>query len=148
MNVKLLNTHISNVSVINRIPVLEMSDGNRDAFFCADVLGKKRFAQNFAGYPRSDIAQLNAAASEQEMNYLLSQLKDYSPSTNPNAGLSDTEIMLGHKSKYCQTPSETISWLESQLERRDLERQAQELKAAQEAKASESIKFEKEVDNV
>lgn len=106
-------------------PLLKEDGTNKNMFFCADVVGARRFALNFGGYPRSEIAELNEMTNIQQQAQLLSQLQDYSPQSNPNAGLTDAEIMLGHKSKYCQTPSETISWLEGQLHQRDVERQAQ-----------------------
>lgn len=127
MDYKLLKKHNEScVTVTN--PELFSDGSNARMFFCADVVGNRRFAQNYGGYPRSDIAEINNAANEQMQMQLLSQLNDYSPSSNPNAGLTDAEIMLGHRSKYQQAPSESIAWLESQLHQRDVQRQAEALK--------------------
>ena len=110
-------------------PTLNEDNGNISMFFCADVVGSKRFANNFGGYPRSEIAEINAAADLNQQANLLAQLNDYSSNDNPNAGLSDAEIMLGHRSKYCQTPSEQVAWLESQIHERDMKRQAAQMKS-------------------
>lgn len=85
--------------------------------------------QNFGGYPRSEIAQINAEADIMQQANLLAELTDYSPSSNPNAGLSDSEIMLGHKSKYLQTPNEVTTWLEGQIQIRDAKRASQTVKS-------------------
>ena len=101
MNYKLLKEHIDNSTYIGTIcPNLNDDGSNVSDFYCADVVGNRRFAQNYGGYPRSEIAEINAAATMQEQMNLLSQLNDYTPSSNPTAGLSDAEIMLSHKSKY------------------------------------------------
>ena len=110
-------------------PTLNEDNGNISMFFCADVVGSKRFANNFGGYPRSEIAEINAAADLNQQANLLAQLNDYSTNDNPNAGLSDAEIMLGHRSKYCQTASEQVAWLESQIHERDMKRQAAQMKS-------------------
>lgn len=99
-------------------PVLESDGSNADQFYAADVVGNRRFAHNYGGYPRSEIAEINEAASLEQQMSLLNDLRDMSPTDNPNAGKTDAEIMLGHKSKYLQTPSESVKWLESQLEER------------------------------
>lgn len=106
-------------------PLKLSSDGsNKSMFYSADVLGSKRFALNFAGYPRSDIALINEQADARLAAEMVSLLDDYSSSVNVNAGKTDAEIMLSHRSKYCQTASERISWLESQISRRDSDRAA------------------------
>lgn len=127
MNIKELNKHLDATLVIE--PEKLARDGsNANRFFCADVVGSRRFAQNYGGYPRSEIAQMNEAVSLEEQINLLNYLQDYTPSNNPTAGLSDAEIMLGHKSKYLQAASEKIAWLESQLEQRDAKRYAEAMK--------------------
>ena len=105
-------------------PVLLEDNSNIGMFFCPDVVGNHRFVLNFGGYPRSEIAQINAAADLNQQINLLQSLEDFTPSENPNAGLTDAEIMLSHRSKYCQTPCEQISWLENQMHERYLQRVA------------------------
>lgn len=119
MNLKLLAKHIAGAfhSAIN--PVLADDKSNIACFFTADVVGHKRFAMNFGGYPRSEIAEINAQANLEVQMSLFSELQDFSTGNNPNAGLTDAEIMLSHRSKYMQTASEMQSWIESQLAYRD-----------------------------
>ena len=101
MNFELLKVHIENSTYTATIcPELSDDGSNVSDFYCADVVGNRKFAQNYGGYPRSEIAEINAAATMQEQMNLLSQLNDYTSGNNPNAGLSDAEIMLSHKSKY------------------------------------------------
>lgn len=102
--------------------ILMDKDGkNACDFYRADVVGARRFAQNHGGYPRSDIAEINEAASVQMQLSLLSQIEEV-PVDESTSGLTDAEIMLGHRSKYMQTPSEMTSWLEGQLAIRDARR--------------------------
>lgn len=127
MNLDLLKEHSNNATKFE-YESLKKDGSNVSRFFCADVVGSRRFAQNYGGYPRSEIAQMNEAASLEEQINLLNSLQDYSPSSNPNAGLSDVEIMLGHKSKYLQAASEKIAWLERQIEQRDAKRYEEAMK--------------------
>ena len=120
MNLELLKEHIKNSTHEDTICPKLCDDGsNVGDFYCADVVGNRRFAQNYGGYPRSEIAEINAATTMQEQMDLLSMLNDYTPSDNPNAGLSDAEIMLSHKSKYQQCATELQSWIENQINIRD-----------------------------
>lgn len=132
MNLQLLQNHVADA--VGRIQPEKMkSDGsNAFDFFCADVVGNRRFAQNYGGYQRSEIAELNAATTEVQMRTILSTLEDYSPKNNPNAGRSDAEIMLGHKSKYQQTATEVQSYIKDQLLLRDAQRRAAYEKAVHE----------------
>lgn len=137
--------HIADAFNENINMVLASDGSNKSAFYCADVVGSRKFVMNYGGYPRSEIAELNDMTNVAQMEQLLHQLGDYSPSSNPNAGKTDAEIMLGHKSKHLQTPSEVISWLEGQLHERDVARQALE------SKNPETIEFksnEEVVENV
>ena len=100
MNYKELQKHIIRNTHADIVKTLSSDGSNSREFFCADVVGGRKFALNYGGYPRSEIAEINEATNVHEQAYLLSQLKDYSPTTNPNAGKTDAEIMLGHKSKH------------------------------------------------
>lgn len=111
-------------ALVDMLPVIAEDGSNAYDFYCADVIGNKRFAQNHGGYPKSDIALINETNNAQLQASLIAQLTDYSSDSNPNAGLSDAEIMLGHRSKYIQTPSESVAWLEGQLKIRDDKRAA------------------------
>ena len=145
MNYELLNQKIESSIYEDINPVLADDNSNVKDFFAADVIGSKRFVQNFGGYPRSEIAQINAEADIMQQANLLAELTDYSPSSNPNAGLTDAEIMLGHKSKYLQTPNEVTTWLEGQIQIRDAKRFSQTLNSES---SDTSIHFDKTDDNV
>lgn len=121
MNLELLKSHIENAvtNMVKSVPELKKDGSNSQDFFCADVIGGRRFVQNAGGYPRSEIAEINAQANLQAQMNLLQDLEDYSPKSNPNAGLSDAQIMLSHKSKYQQAPSELQDWLGEQIRLRD-----------------------------
>lgn len=138
MKIKLFLEHIKNSFHENISPVLADDGSNKDAFYCADVVGSRKFVLNHGGYPRSEIAELNEMTNVQQMQSLLSQMADYSPSSNLNAGLTDAEIMLGHKSKYLQTPSESVCWLEEQLRIRASQREA----AVSQSEPGDKISFE------
>ena len=129
-----MQSHIDNSYHSDINPHLKEDNSNIDAFFCPDVVGDKRFVLNFGGYPRSEIAQVNAAADINQQINLLNQLTDFTPDSNPNAGLSDADIMLGHRSKYCQTASEQVAWLESQMHERYVRRVASDSPASEESK--------------
>lgn len=145
MNLKLLEKHIDGAltEMVKCIPEFKKDGSNSQDFFCADVVGARRFVQNYGGYPRSEIAEINAQANLQAQMNLLQDLEDYSPKTNPNAGLSDAQIMLSHKSKYQQAPSELQDWLGEQIRLRDAVRYqvAQEVQKA--AAAKKATKVEK-----
>lgn len=127
MDYILLSKHIEKHVHEDINPHLKEDNSNLSAFFCADVIGAKRFVLNRGGYPMSEIAQINAAADLNQQMNLLQQLEDFTPDSNPNVGLSDAEIMLGHRSKYCQTASEQIGWLQDQMHIRASQREAAKL---------------------
>ena len=57
-----MKKHIDNSYIENINPELKKDNSNLNCFYCSDVIGSKRFVINFGGYPRSEIAQINAAA--------------------------------------------------------------------------------------
>lgn len=125
MNLELLKSHIQATLIKpENLPKMEVDGSNTGDFYVADVVGNRKFAQNFGGYPRSEIAEINAQTNLAQQAALLNNLVDYSKNSNPNAGLTDAEIMLGHRSKYQQTASEQQSWLEVQLKNRVAKRAA------------------------
>lgn len=130
MDYELVRRHIdATVDYENINPKLMDDNSNLSAFYCPDVVGSRRFVLNRGGYPMSEIHQIvEAETVEMQMN-LLAQLEDYTPSDNPNSGLSDAEIMLGHRSKYCQTASEQIGWLQEQYHTRQMQRAVAQMNA-------------------
>lgn len=143
MNKVLMQQHIDANTHLDAFPVLKKDGSNAGHFYCADVVGGRRFALNYGGYPRSEIAEINEASSlEMQMN-LLQSLQEI-PVSDHNSGKSDAEIMLGHKSKYIQTPSESVRWLEDQISLRDTQR------SQGDTKKDDKIEFNRDdvVDNV
>lgn len=140
MNQELLNKHIVafNQSVKDSLPKLAKDGSNAVDFFTADVIGGRKFVQNHGGYPRSEIAEINAAANLQIQADLLSRLTDFSDGSNPNSGLTDAQIMMSHKSKYQQAPNEVQEWLQGQIEVRDNLRFEMAKKAAAAKKSVET----------
>lgn len=151
MNQELLNKHIVafNDGIKESLPKLAKDGSNAADFFTADVIGGRKFVQNAGGYPRSEIAEINAAANLQIQADLLSRLADFSDGSNPNSGLTDAQIMMSHKSKYQQAPNEVQDWLESQIAVRDnvryeMAKKAAAVKEAAKKPAAQSVDVEPE----
>lgn len=126
------------LSIDDNIEYMEKDGSNANRFFCADVVSNRKFAQNYGGYPRSEIAEINAQANLEIQKSMLSQLVDFTNQPNLTAGMSDAQLMLSHRSKYQQAASEVQSWLEGQLQIRDAQRAQAiaEMQAAAAAKKS------------
>ena len=88
MNTKLLKKHIDvSLDAIVVVPLKEDGSNAKD-FFVADVVGNKKFAQNFGGYPRSEIAEINECTNIEVQKNLLNALTDYRAGADgQNAGL-------------------------------------------------------------
>lgn len=80
--------------------------------------GEQAFCRNYGGHPRSDVAVLNEQNDLTEVQGLISRLFQRS-GDGVTDEVSDAELSLSHRSRYCQTASEKIQWYMSQLERRD-----------------------------
>lgn len=151
MDYRLLTEHIVSfndaVVVSAKDNKLKADGSNAKDFFVADVIGNKKFAQNYGGYPRSEIAEINSQTNLEIVKSMLGKIEDYTPSSNPNAGLSDYEISLSHKSRYQQTATEMQSYLEEQIALRDAKRAAF---IAERQKAAEKLasSLDKSPDNV
>ena len=145
MNLELIKKHVVQASKVIKNPKFNKDGSNASDFYTADVVGHKRFAQNFGGYPRSEIAEINAQTNLQVAKQLLSQLSDFSGDVNnQNAGVPDAVISMAHKSKYQQEPSEMIDFIDSQLAIRDGIR-AQQAAAAQAAAAKDGTKSDEPI---
>ena len=144
MNTKLLKKHIDGALTAIVVEPLKEDGSNAKDFFVADVVGNKRFAQNFGGYPRSEIAEINEATNIEVQKSLLNALTDYrSGADNQNVGLSDVQIAMGHRSKYQQAPSEMQDWIETQLQHSYDARVAKLNALRAQAAAKDNIKFNK-----
>ena len=65
MNLELMQKHIDAAltSIDGNIEYMEKDGSNANRFFCADVVSNRKFAQNYGGYPRSEIAEINDQAN-------------------------------------------------------------------------------------
>ncbi len=118
MDYNILQKHINSVPELV-LPTVKEDGSNLSDFFCADVVGNRRFAQNYGGYPRSEIAEINAQASIQQAANLLNDLQ-VTEGSYMDSSLTPDEIMLSHRSKYIQAPSEMIDFIDRQLQIRDM----------------------------
>lgn len=117
----------SSVKPLN-VPTLKKDGSNKSDFYIADVLGNHGFVLNSAGYPKSDISLIDEQTNIQAAKAMLEGLSAQPQSLN--SGLSDAEISMSHKSKYCQTFSEGQQYIEQQLRYRDMRREVDAVKAA------------------
>lgn len=118
MDYNILQKHINSVPELV-LPTVKEDGSNLSDFYCADVVGNRRFAQNYGGYPRSEIAEINAQASMQQAANLLNDLQ-VTEGSYMDSSLTPEEIMLSHRSKYIQAPSEMIDFIDRQLQIRDM----------------------------
>lgn len=129
------------------LPVLADDGGNRSMFYAVSDLTKDGFARNFGGYPRSDIAIINEQQNLSVARAMLENLPDYHSVDSPNIG-SDVDIMNSVRSKYMQSPSEILPFIEKEIEKRDARilKEREAVAAAAAADASNSDVADKIVD--
>ena len=102
------------------VPKLADDGSNQYDFYCADTLGSKKFVTNYGGWPRSDLALINEQTDLGVAKAMAAQLVDFnSDKPDFHRGMSDTEIIMQSRSKYCQAPSEQIKFIERQISERD-----------------------------
>lgn len=109
------------------VPVnpIKVSTENVSAFFAVtDLETSKSFCKNYGGYPRSDIAQIIDENNEEVAVQLATRLLNRQ--TENTSSVTDVDLLASHRSKYLQTPSEMVEWIDSKLALRD-ERQAARL---------------------
>lgn len=125
--------------------ILFQSDGsNMHDFAKVDVLGNKRFNNNYAGWPRSDLALIDSQTDLKVAKAMAMELETFDVS-NYNEGLTDAEIMLQARSKYCQSPSEQMRYYERMLEIRDKEAAQVSVLRARAAAAARAAKEEQDL---
>ena len=83
-----------------------------------DEYTSRDFARNYGGHPRSDIALLNEQTDLSAVHWLLDKLQQR-PSDGVGPEISDQELSISHKSKYCQSASEMIDYYDNLLKVRD-----------------------------
>lgn len=148
MNLKKLNSHVSDALKSIKIQVMDKDGSNAVDFFCADVVGSRQFAQNFGGYPRSEIAIINECQNAVLQESLIKQLDDFRASADAqNVGVPDAELMLAHKSKYQQTASEVQQYYYDMLTIRDSRVAVAEASKAAKKADHGAIEFDKSDNN-
>lgn len=121
-----------------KVPVLKKDKSNISDFFAVDTVGNKAPVMNYGGWHRNDLAMLNAQTDMSVAKAMALQLHQ-SDDVDLNAGKSDAEIMLHAKSKYIQSPSEMIGYIENEISIRD-QRLARAAQVAADAKAAAASK--------
>ena len=136
--------NLTKKSVVNsttfELPQLKSDGSNKNDFFCPDVVGSKRFCLNYGCHPRSDVSMINEQTSLEAAQHMLNELVDFRFNEPSTDGVSDTEILLGLRSKYCQAPAEQIAFYEGELARLQNKRAYEAAEAAK--KAEKTISFE------
>lgn len=102
------------------IPAIAVSKENVAAFYSvADIPTQKSFVRNYGGYIRSDIAQIIDEQNQEVAMQLSARLIERPDDTSDK---SVVDILAAHHSKYAQTPSEMIAFIDNQLALRDQKR--------------------------
>ena len=144
MNVKCLDVCVAEVN--HDIPILKEDGSNGNEFFCGDVLNLSGDEfKNYGGWPRNELAIINEQQSEAVAQALCDRLYQFKDDGTFEKNVSDSELRLALKSRYCQTPSEQIARNERILEIRD-ERAAEKFRLAQER--AERLRKDKERDDL
>ena len=143
MNQELLNKHVADALGRIKLPELKKDGSNAHDFFGVETR-QRQWQLNHGGYSRSELAMINEQENLAAQAALLEKMVDYTPTSNPTAGLTDVEISLMHRSKYQQTPNEMQSWLENQIQIRDAKRQAA-YEAAVKAKQASQLNNQRKV---
>ena len=104
-----------------KVEVITWEEGKSDPrlfYKPVDEYTSREFARNFGGHPRSDIALLNDQTDMSAVSWLIDKLQQR-PSDGVGSDISDQELAIAHKSKYCQSASEMIDYYENLLKQRD-----------------------------
>lgn len=119
-------------------PLPKMDEKSYDKFYRYDVI-QEDFVMNYGGWARNDIAIIDEQSNIQAAKILLERLGEL-PGDTSNSGLTDEQILLHHRSRYAQSPSEVQSYIEEQLALRD----AQSMRESSDD--GSKIKFDSEPD--
>lgn len=93
----------------------DITQDNLKDFFVADVHGGRKFLLNDGGYPMNDIDMILRQQDASVRESLVKGL-DEIPTTGVPSDTPNTEVLLGLRSRYQQTPSEMVRFYEKQLE--------------------------------
>lgn len=110
---------LANYEVVDvKLPELLNDGSNIAAFYPMSDVSKENFALNYGGYPRSDIALIEEQQNISVARSMLEQLPDYRSADVPDLR-SDAEVLSSVRSKYMQSPSEILPFIEKEIEKRD-----------------------------
>ena len=104
-----------------------------------DDFAAQDFAKNYGGFARSDVALLEEQDDLTYVNNLLSRLSERHSDGVLESAMSDADLMLSHKSKYCQSASEKIAYYENLLKVRD-DRELARLEGEEKEKREQELK--------
>ena len=124
--------------------ILKEDGSNATEFFKGDTFDLNGDAfRNYAGYPRNEIAVINEQESVAVAQAMFERLQVLPDDSKLPENVSDADLKLGLRSRYCQTPSEQIAWTEEMLRVRD-ERIAAKRDKAAKAAAEQKAKEERD----
>lgn len=133
-------------SLCPMVKIMEMEEASDPHGFyqIVDDFAAQDFAKNYGGFARSDVAILEEQQDLTYVNNLLARLTERHSDGILESAMSDADLMLAHKSKYCQSASERIKYYENLLEERDkralaLMEESKREKAAAELKAKREL---------
>lgn len=127
-------------------PIMEMDETSDPHGFyqIVDDFAAQDFAKNYGGFARSDVAILEEQEDLTYVNNLLARLNERHSDGVLESALSDADLMLSHKSKYCQSASEKIKYYENLLEERD-RRELERLDGEDKKKREQELKERREL---
>lgn len=126
-----------------KTPLKKVSiDEHPEAYFVPDVVDTTvSFARNFGGYCRSDIAVINEQNNGEVAMALIDRLTQL-PSDG-KTDVSDRDLRMSMRSRYCQTPSEQCLFIEQQMKLADDRQEELAKKSALEADKQKSLEERK-----
>ena len=115
-----LNIDVCANKIKHNVMKLASDGSNGSGFYRADVImcSGKEF-KNYGGYPRNELAIINEQQSLEAAQVLCDKLIELPDDSKLPKDISDAELMLTMKSRYCQTPSEQIAHYERLLEMKE-----------------------------
>lgn len=87
--------------------------------FPVDPITSKSCSKNYGGFIRNDIQLIVEQTDETVAAELLLRLQERASDGISDQTMSDSDLLLSYKSKYCQTNSEMIAYYDRLLAQRD-----------------------------
>lgn len=124
--------------------ILKEDGSNASEFFKGDTLElNDESFRNYGGYPRNEIAVINEQQSVSVAQAMFEHIQVLPDDSKLPENVSDADLKLSMRSRYCQTPSEQIAWTEEMLRVRD-ERLAEKRNKAKIVADEQKAKDERE----